>query len=89
VVSTQNSLYGKVYVASPDSPFVTVLRTDQDIVDTAVLVEGHVVDVRVSTQNGSQGNTNEVSRRPGYGQPCNLPGLESSSLTLAACRLQP
>jgi YVTN family beta-propeller protein len=89
VVSTQNSLYGKVYVGSPDSNFVTILRTDQDIVDTTVLVEGHVVDVRVSTQTGTQGNTNNVSRRPGYGQPCNLPGMESSSLTLAACRQQP
>jgi len=81
--------YGKVYVASPDSDFVTILRTDQDIVDTTVLVEGHVVDVRVSTQTGTQGNTNNVTRRPGYGQPCNLPGMESASLTLAACRLQP
>jgi DNA-binding beta-propeller fold protein YncE len=89
VVSTQNSLYGKVYVGSPDSEFVTILRTDQDIVDTTVLVEGHVVDVRVNTQTGTQGNTNNVSRRPGYGQPCNLPGMESSSLTLAACRQQP
>ena len=38
VASTQNSLYGKVYVASPDSPYLTILRTDQDIVDTTVLV---------------------------------------------------
>jgi DNA-binding beta-propeller fold protein YncE len=89
VVSTQNSLYGKVYVASPDSNFVTILRTDQDIVDTTVLVEGNVVDVRVSTQNATPGNNNIVSRRPGFGQPCTLPGQETSSLTLAACRQQP
>jgi DNA-binding beta-propeller fold protein YncE len=89
VVSTQNSLYGKVYVASPDSNFVTILRTDQDIVDTTVLVEGNVVDVRVSTQNATPGNNNTVSRRPGFGQPCTLPGQETSSLTLAACRQQP
>ena len=51
VVSTSNSLFGKVYVASPDSPYLTIIRTDQDIVDTTVLVEGNIVDVRVSTQN--------------------------------------
>jgi len=73
VVSTQNSLEGKVYVASPDSPYLTILRTDLDIVDAQVLVEGNIVDVRVTTANGSQGNVNAVSRVPGYGQPCNLP----------------
>jgi DNA-binding beta-propeller fold protein YncE len=73
VVSTQNSSYGKVYVASPDSPYLTILRTDQDIVDTTVLVEGNVVDVRVTTQNGTSGNVNVNSRRPGAGQPCYLP----------------
>ena len=76
VVSTQDSSYGKVYVASPDSPFLTIIRTDQDIVDTSVLVEGNVVDVRVTTQNGSSGsNANNESRIPGYGQPCNLPDV--------------
>lgn len=73
VVSTQNSLYGKVYVASPDSPYLTIVRADQDIVDTTILVQGNIVDVRVSTQNGTSGNANVVSRRPGYGQPCYLP----------------
>ena len=38
VVSTQNSLYGKVYVASPDSPYVTIIATETDLVDTTVLV---------------------------------------------------
>ena len=64
MVSTQNSLFGKVYVASPDSPYLTIIRTDQDIVDTTVLVQGNVVDVRASTQNGTAGNAN-VSRKPG------------------------
>jgi DNA-binding beta-propeller fold protein YncE len=73
VVSTQNSQFGKVYVASPDSPYITILRTDLDVVDTTILIEGNVVDVRVTTQNGSPGNSNVVSRKPGYGQPCNLP----------------
>ncbi|MGC1422801.1 MAG: hypothetical protein WA354_06185 [Terracidiphilus sp.] len=83
VVSTSNSLYGKVYVASPDSTFLTILRTDQDIVDTTVLIEGNIVDVRVTTQNGTRGNANISSRIPGAGQPCYLPGPTPS---LAACQ---
>ncbi|MGO9336756.1 MAG: YncE family protein [Terracidiphilus sp.] len=88
VVSTQNSQYGKVYVASPDSPYLTILRTDLDIVDTVVLVEGNLVDVRVTTTAGSGGNTSSVSRRPGFGQPCFLPGAAYSA-TLAGCRTLP
>ncbi len=83
VVSTSNSLYGKVYVASPDSTLLTIIRTDQDIVDTTVLIEGNLVDVRVTSQNGSRGNTNISSRIPGAGQPCYLPGPTAS---LAACQ---
>lgn len=90
VVSTSNSLYGKVYVASPDSPYVTILRTDQDIVDTTVLVQGNVVDVRTTSQNGVSGNGNAVimSRRPGAGQPCYLPGAAYED-TLADCQALP
>jgi YVTN family beta-propeller protein len=88
VVSTQNSLYGKVYVASPDSPYLTILRTDQDIVDATVLVQGNIVDVRVSTQNGATGNNNNISRKPGYGQPCYLPG-SAASATYASCTTLP
>jgi DNA-binding beta-propeller fold protein YncE len=83
VVSTSNSLYGKVYVSSPDSTFLTILRTDQDIVDTTVLIEGNLIDVRVTTQNGTRGNPNISSRIPGAGQPCYQPGLTPS---LAACQ---
>ena len=88
VVSTQNSLYGKIYVASPDSPYLTIIRTDQDIVDATVLVQGNVVDVRANTQNGSTGNVNNVSRKPGYGQPCNLPGTAATA-TYASCTAMP
>jgi YVTN family beta-propeller protein len=88
VASTQNSQEGKVYVASPDSPYLTILRTDLDIVDTTVLVEGNIVDVRVTTQNGASGNANITSRRPGYGQPCFLPGTTAAA-TLASCRTLP
>ncbi|HEX7728669.1 MAG TPA: hypothetical protein VF392_06505 [Terracidiphilus sp.] len=94
VVSTSNSLYGKVYVASPDSPYLTIIRTDQDIVDTTVLVQGHVLDVRTSNQNGVGTNYITSSRRPGYGQPCFLPpGMMTSTYganyTLEQCRTMP
>jgi YVTN family beta-propeller protein len=94
VVSTQNSTQGKVYVASPDSDVLTLIRTDQDIVDTTLLLQGNVVDVRVSTQNGTGGNNNNVSRIPGYGQPCNLPpSVEPAPMgtqtALQVCRQMP
>lgn len=93
VVSTMNSLYGKVYVASPDSPYLTIIRTDLDVVDTTVLLQGNVVDVRVTTQNGSTGNSNVNSRRPGGGQPCYLPTSvldpgNPTALTLQQCQSQ-
>jgi DNA-binding beta-propeller fold protein YncE len=88
VASTQNSEYSKVYVASPDSPYVTVIQstpTVTDQLDTTILVEGTVVDLRVTTQNGASGNSNFTSRVPGYGQPCNLPGTTQTD-TLAHCQ---
>jgi YVTN family beta-propeller protein len=88
VGSTQNSTFGKVYVASPDSPYLTILRTDLDIVDTTVLVQGHIVDVRATTQTGTQGNAIDVSRVPGYGEPCYLPGAAAQA-TLAVCQTLP
>ena len=88
VVSTQNSSYGKVYSASPDSPYLTIIRTDQDIVDTTVLVEGNIVDVRVTTSNAVSGNSNSISRSPGHGQPCYLPGATAAA-TLASCQTLP
>ena len=93
VISVQNSLYGKVYVASPDSPYLTIIRTDQDIIDATVLVPGNIVDVRASNQNGSTGNAIVASRRPGYGQPCYLPPSLLSPSTLSgnpgACSMLP
>jgi YVTN family beta-propeller protein len=79
VLSTQNSLYGKVYVVSPDSPYLTILRTDQDIVDATVLVQGNILDARVTTQNAVSGNPNTTSRKPGFGQPCYLPGTAATA----------
>jgi DNA-binding beta-propeller fold protein YncE len=85
VVSTQNSSYGKVYVASPDSNVLTIIRTDEDIVDATVLVEGNIVDVRASSPSATSGtNANTVSRMPGHGQPCNLPLSEVSTADLVS-----
>lgn len=86
VVSTQNSQFGKVYVSSPDSPYLTILSTVNDLVDTTILVEGNIIDVRATTQNAGSGNVVTTSRKPGYGQPCYLPGPTAS---LAACTTLP
>jgi len=91
VVSTENSLYGKVYVVSPNSPSVTIIRTDQDIIDTSILVQGNAVDVRTTTPDGINPNVNLVSRLPGAGQPCFLPPsafTAAAPLTLANCKQQ-
>ena len=91
ISSIQNSIYGKVYVASPNSPYVTLIRTDRDIIDTTVLVQGNAVDVRVSSPDTSSTNAVLVSRLPGAGQPCYLPPSvfsASSPVTLANCKAQ-
>lgn len=90
VVSTQNSIYGKVYVVSPDSPYITVIRTDQDIISTTVLVQGNAIDARITTSDGSTANANLSSRMPGAGQPCFLPlsELPAASITTANCKYQ-
>lgn len=95
VASTQNGTKGKVYVASPDTDYLTVLATINDEVDTTILLEGDVVDVRVATRAGtSQSNDILTSRKPGYGQPCNLPpalmtSAYGTNYTLANCTTQP
>ncbi|HZP06640.1 MAG TPA: hypothetical protein VFB43_17205 [Terracidiphilus sp.] len=95
VISTQNSEFSKIYVVSPDSPYLTVLEstpTVADQIDTTILLEGNVVDARVTSQNGSSGNDNFTSRAPGYGEPCNLPGIPTptgSQTPLQACQAIP
>ncbi len=98
VASTQNSEFSKIYTASPDSPYITIIEstpTVTDIIDTTVLIEGNVVDLRVTTQNAGSGSIiNHSSRVPGYGQPCNLPPATmvanyGASYTLANCQTLP
>jgi DNA-binding beta-propeller fold protein YncE len=91
ISSTQNSEYGKVYVSSPDSNFLTILTTTTDLVDTTIPVEGNIVDMHTTTQNGSSGNAGNVSRKPGYGLPCYLPDTATTkySASLATCQAMP
>jgi hypothetical protein len=87
VLNVQNSEYDKVYAAAPNSPYITIIETtptEIDVIDTTVLIEGNVVDIRTTNQTGSSGNNNYESRVPGYGQPCNLPGA-AQTVSLAAC----
>ena len=100
VVNTQNSEYAKIYVDSPDSPYITIIEsspTITDQIDTTVLIQGLPIDIRTTTQNGTNGNNNYSSRVPGYGQPCNLSAGQLASyygagyltnLTLSQCEAQ-
>jgi hypothetical protein len=58
-----------------------------------VLVQGNIVDVRTTTQDANRGNNIVVSRKPGFGQPCNLPPTLLSNSTLnsdpGACSRMP
>ncbi|HVN92610.1 MAG TPA: hypothetical protein VMT38_02890 [Terracidiphilus sp.] len=97
VVNVQNSAYSKVYAASPDSPFITIIQSTPsvtDLIDTTVLLEGTPIDIRTSNQTGASGNNNYTSRVPGYGQPCNLSPSSmvakyGANYTLAECQATP
>ncbi len=92
ISATQNSEYNKVYVASPDSDYLTIIKstpTETDVTDTTLRLSGQVLDLRVTTENGSNSTlSNYSSRVPGYGQPCNLPG-STYTASLTACQALP
>lgn len=71
ITSTYNYPIGKVYVSGQDSPYVTVIRTDTDVVSATVLTQGNVVDVHTTSQYAGQSNTNgnTQSRSVGSGAP--------------------
>jgi hypothetical protein len=48
IAVTSGTPTGKVYVVSPDSNFMTVIRTDTDAIDTTVPLQGAGVSVRVT-----------------------------------------
>lgn len=65
---------GKVYVASQNSPFLTIIRTDTDIVSNTVEMEGNIVDMHVNAQYPGQSspgalNYQTESRSVGSGAP--------------------
>ena len=45
---TNGTPTGKVYVTSPDSNFMTIIRTDIDAIDTTVPLQGNGVSIRVT-----------------------------------------
>jgi DNA-binding beta-propeller fold protein YncE len=48
IAVTTGSPTGKVYVTSPESKFMTVIRTDTDTIDTTIPLQGFGVSVRVT-----------------------------------------
>lgn len=74
IVSIYNYPIGKVYVTSQNSPYLTVIRTDSDIVSATPEVQGNILDIRVSAQYPGQstnGSANDQiqSRSVGSGAP--------------------
>jgi len=73
IVSTYNYPAGKVYVSSQSSPYVTIIRTDTDVISATIQAQGNVVDVRTTNQyagSTTQGGNNITgSRSYGSGAP--------------------
>jgi DNA-binding beta-propeller fold protein YncE len=74
IASIYNYPTGKVYVASQNSPYLTVIRTDTDIVSATPEMQGNIVDMRVSAQYPAQATTGASnyqteSRSVGSGAP--------------------
>jgi DNA-binding beta-propeller fold protein YncE len=74
IQSIYNYPIGKVYVASQNSPYLTVIRTDSDIVSATPEMQGNIVDIHVNAQypgNATPGQTNyqTESRSVGSGAP--------------------
>ncbi|MFZ0661622.1 MAG: YncE family protein [Acidobacteriaceae bacterium] len=71
IVSNFNFPAGKVYVAAQNSPYVTVIRTDTDVISSRILVQGNVADIHISHQYAGLSNANSQiqSRAVGSGAP--------------------
>ena len=72
--SIYNYPVGKVYVVSQNSPYLTVIRTDTDIVSATPEMQGPIVDMRVSAQYPAQSSSGALnyqteSRSVGSGAP--------------------
>jgi len=75
IASTYNAPIGKVYTIAQDSPYLTVIRTDTDIVSSSILLQGNGVDLHTTTQYAGSSSTtvtaNSItqSRSVGSGVP--------------------
>ncbi len=75
IASVYNYPVGKVLVTGPNSPFITVIRTDTDTLDTTIEVQGNITGLRTSTQyagaSTSTLSNNDIieSHAPGSGEP--------------------
>jgi DNA-binding beta-propeller fold protein YncE len=71
IASNFNFPAGNVFVGAQNSPYVTVIRTDTDIVAAQILVQGNVVDLHTTNQYAAQSasNNNIQSRSVGSGEP--------------------
>lgn len=73
IASTYNAPIGKVYTIAQDSPYMTVIRTDTDIVSASILLQGNGVDLHTTTQyagsSGASSNAITQSRSAGSGAP--------------------
>jgi DNA-binding beta-propeller fold protein YncE len=71
IASNYNFPAGNVFVGAQNSPYVTVIRTDTDVVSAQVLVQGNVVDLRTTKQFAGQSSVNNIidSRSVGSGVP--------------------
>ena len=71
IVSNYNYPIGKVYVAAQNSPYVTVIRTDTDVISARILVQGNVSDIHINHQYAGLSSTNNQidSRSVGSGAP--------------------
>jgi hypothetical protein len=71
IASNFNYPAGNVFVGAQNSPYVTVIRTDTDVISSRILVQGNVVDLHTTSQYAAQGggNSNIESRSVGSGAP--------------------
>lgn len=72
--SIYNYPIGKVYVSSQNSPYLTVIRTDTDVVSATPEMQGNIVEMRVNSQypgqsTSGQRNYQTESRSVGSGAP--------------------
>ncbi len=74
IASIYNYPIGKVYVASQNSPYLTVIRTDTDVISATPEMQGNIVEMHVNAQYPGQATTGASnyqteSRSVGSGAP--------------------